>query len=238
MLVHQVQDGIARATRIASIDEIMRLTWQGLAEGHLDDAAAEAIAVTAEARRRALRALAAPIPAKPFNMSRRPPRSPDRQRSIERRRGLAASGAVPSRIACHFTLAEVAVLTVIARQVRWRGQCDLHLDRIAALAGVSRTSVQNALRQARRLGLITVQERRYRGQRSDTNLIKVVSAGWMAWITRGGRVQNPEHHEDTRYSGSRFKGPDRNHYQNIQPVCPRRHFLAADYSSCGRQPVG
>lgn len=197
MFVHQVQDGIARATRVASVDEIMRLTWQGLAEGHLDDAAVEAIAEAAEARRQALRACAAPRLVKLISTPRRPPRSPDRQRSIERRRGLAASGAVPSRIACHFTLAEVAVLTVIARQVRWRGQCDLHIDKIAALAGVSRTSVQNALRQARRLGLITVQERRYRGQRSDTNLIKVVAA-WKVWIERGRRVQNPEHHEDTR----------------------------------------
>lgn len=200
MFVHHVQDGIARATRIASVDEIMRLAWQGLAQGHLDDAAAEAIAEAAEARRQALRAAPSCL-AKPISAPRRPPRSPDRQRSIERRRSLAASGAVPSRIACHFTVAEVAVLTVIARQVRWRGQCDLHIDKIAALAGVSRTSVQNALRQARRLGLITVQERRYRGQRSDTNLIKVVSA-WKAWIERGRRVQNPEHHEDTRKTKS------------------------------------
>lgn len=197
MFVHQIQEGIARATRVAGVDEIMRLTWRGLAEGQFDDAAAEAIAQAAEARRQALRAYAAPRHVKPFNPPRRPPRSPDRQRSIERRRGLAASGAVPSRLACQFTLSEVAVLTVVARQVRWRGQCDLHIDRIAALAGVSRTSVQNALRQARQLGLITVQERRYRGQRSDTNLIKVISAEWKAWIGRGGRVQKREHHEDT-----------------------------------------
>ena len=38
--------------------------------------------------------------------------------------------------------------------------CTLHIDAVAALAGCSRTSVKNALRQARLLGLVLVKERR------------------------------------------------------------------------------
>jgi hypothetical protein len=41
---------------------------------------------------------------------------------------------------------------------------------------------KNALREARRLNLVTVQERRRRGQKSLTNLVRIVSPEWMAWI--------------------------------------------------------
>src|SRR5208337_5208440 len=84
---------------------------------------------------------------------RRPtPRSPDRQASLERRRRQAMSGAVPATIAANFTQGENAALAVIARQCQRAGVCILPIDAIAALAGVSRTTVQNAQRQARVLG--------------------------------------------------------------------------------------
>ena len=46
----------------------------------------------------------------------------------------------------------------------------------AARAGVGRTTAQNAMREARTLGLVTVQERRRRGQPSLTNIVRVISA--------------------------------------------------------------
>jgi hypothetical protein len=51
------------------------------------------------------------------------------------------SGVVPAKIAAAFTMAELAVLTVIARQCQRAGVCTLPVHAIAALAGVSRTSV-------------------------------------------------------------------------------------------------
>ena len=39
---------------------------------------------------------------------RRPPRSPDRKRSLERRRRLSAAGLMPPGLACKFTLGERA----------------------------------------------------------------------------------------------------------------------------------
>ncbi len=123
----------------------------------------------------------------------RPPkrqRPPDRQASIERRRRQAASGVVPSKIASSFTLGETAALTIIARQCQRGGVCSLPIDMIAALAGVSRSTTQNALRAARRLGLLEVKERRRRGLPSLTNVIKVISAEWLNWLKvasqRGG----------------------------------------------------
>jgi hypothetical protein len=54
---------------------------------------------------------------------------------------------------------------------------------------VHRTTVQNALREAQgregRPGVITVQERRRRGQRSLTNIIRIVSRDWLNWLHKG-----------------------------------------------------
>jgi hypothetical protein len=95
------------------------------------------------------------------------------------------SGVVPAKIAASFTMAELSVLTVVARQCQRTGVCTLPVDAIAALAGVSRTSVQNALRQARLLGLILVKERRIPGQPSLTNIVSIISKEWVAWLKLG-----------------------------------------------------
>ena len=52
----------------------------------------------------------------PVQRARMPPQSPDRQASLARCRRQARSGVVPAKIAASFTMAEAAVLTVIARQ--------------------------------------------------------------------------------------------------------------------------
>jgi hypothetical protein len=40
--------------------------------------------------------------------------------------------------------------------------------------------VKNAIREARRLGLLTVEERQITGFRNDTNVIRIISAEWLA----------------------------------------------------------
>ena len=57
--------------------------------------------------------------------------------------------------------------------------------RLRARAGVCRSTAQNALCEARRLGLVTRQERRRRGQPSLTNIVRIVSAEWRTWLDRG-----------------------------------------------------
>ena len=98
------------------------------------------------------------------------------------------SGIVPARIAASFTMAELAVLTVIGRQCQRAGVCVLPVDAIAALAGCSRTSVKNAIRQARQLGLILVKERRIPGRKSLTNVVRIVSKDWIGWLKLGGGI--------------------------------------------------
>lgn len=186
MITEQLATAVAAAPTMKALDNLARITWRGLAEGYVTETDAERISEAVEGRRAVIRSRIATSASKPASAVRRPPRSPDRQRSLDRRRRLVASGAVPGTIACQFTPGETAVLSVIAREVQRRGVCDMPIDKVAALAGVCRTVVQNALREARRLGLITVAERRRRGLPSLTNIVNIIAAEWRAWLRLGG----------------------------------------------------
>lgn len=186
MLCEQFKEAAARARNSASLDHVSRLLWKAHAEGCIDEVNAEAISEAVHARRRELAIRLAPASSKPASARRRPaPRSPDRQASMERRRRQAASGVLPPAIAANFTLGEQAALAVIAREANKSGICALPIDAIAALAGVSRSTVQNAMREARRRGLIDVRERRRPGRPSLTNLVRIVSPDWVAWLRIG-----------------------------------------------------
>lgn len=192
MIAEQLSAAIGTARTTAMLDNAARLTWRGLAEGLIDDSTAERLSTATEARRMALREQGRTTPPKSARARPRPCTSPDRARSISRRRRLAVSGAVPGAIAANFTTGEVAALTVIARECQRSGSCSWFMDKIAAVAGVSRTTARNALRQAQALGLVTVQERRWRGWRSDSNVIRIVSREWLAWLRIGGGCKKPK----------------------------------------------
>jgi hypothetical protein len=149
----------------------------------------EAIAARRAEARPKPRAAASSAP----RTSARRQRTPDRQASIERRRRLVASGPLPPPLAARFTWGEQAVMRIVGDECRAHGCCSLHIDAIAARAGVHRTTVQNALREAQGRGevpgspIISVQERRRKGQRSLTNLIRIVAREWSDWLRKGPR---------------------------------------------------
>jgi hypothetical protein len=107
-------------------------------------------------------------------VSRQRQRSPDRLASRERRRALGGSGALPDGLRRQYIEGQRAVLTIIAGEVKHHGICDLPIDKIAALAGVCRTTVQTTLHEARRLGHLKITERPVRGSKSLTNLIEII----------------------------------------------------------------
>ena len=185
MFHHQLAEAISGAS-LSSLDEISRAFVAAYGAGTLSDHDAQIVSDALEARRSALKARAAQyaLPACPARP--RPCRSPDKARSIERRRRVAMSGALPASLATAFTLSEIAVLSVIAREVKRHGSCALPLDQIAALAGTCRTKARQALRQAARLNLIHVQERRRRGMKSQTNIVLIISTEWRKWLEIGG----------------------------------------------------
>jgi hypothetical protein len=185
MLAEQFTAAAAAARNTAAVDEVARLTWRAHSEGQLTDADAEAVTMALQARRAVFGRPSPPRPAIALLRPARSPRSPDRRASLERRRRQAMSGVVPAKIAASFTMAELAVLTVMGRQCQRTGVCVLHIDAIAALAGASRTTVKRALRQARLLGLLLVKERRIPGRKSLTNIVTIISKEWLGWLRLG-----------------------------------------------------
>jgi hypothetical protein len=130
---------------------------------------------------------------------RRRPVSPDRLASRDRRRLLACSGPMPPALASRFTTGQLAVLRIVADEVTEKGVCGLCIDAIAARAGVCARLAQAAIRLAEGDGLLTIQERRHQGRRSDPNLIRIISREWQAWMKRARRIGcKTLHPTDTR----------------------------------------
>ncbi|WP_210421560.1 hypothetical protein [Sinorhizobium fredii] len=76
-------------------------------------------------------------------------------------------------------------MTVIVNDVKAQGECDRPLDSIAAIAGVCRTTVQNALRAAKRNNHVRVYYRPRPGKKNLPNVIRITNKEWLAWINRG-----------------------------------------------------
>jgi hypothetical protein len=122
---------------------------------------------------------------------RQRPRSPDRQASRDRRRRLGGSSALPDTLRHHYTEGQRSVLCIIAGEVKHHGVCDLPIDKIAALAGVCRTTVQTTLHEARRLNHIRITERPVPGRKNLPNLVEITSPEWRTWINRGPTAHRP-----------------------------------------------
>jgi hypothetical protein len=199
MFTDQLTRAIAVA-RTPQLDHLSAELWKAYAAGALSDDDAQAAAEAIRERK------LASAPKAPSPPKARRQRSPDRQASIARRRHLAASGPMPPALAARFTQAEMAAFRIVSDEVRHHGVCALHIDAIAARAGTCRTTVKNALREARRLNLVTVQERRRRGQKSLTNLVRIVSPEWMAWIRIGGKkLTTPDKGQKERGFGTTWE---------------------------------
>src|SRR3954464_5160724 len=177
MFCDQLRASIEAAPRVA-LTKISALLWKASAAGQVSEAEAAALSEAIELKR------ALPPPQKP--VQRRLGSRPRSGASLERRRRWAASGALPPQLASRFTLAEQAVLAVGAAAPRERGDCRLTNKEIADVAGVSITTVKNALRAARALNLLSVEERRLTAFRNASNVVHIVSPEWRAWLRLGG----------------------------------------------------
>jgi biotin operon repressor len=189
MLFDQMAELIGRAP-IAALDDVTRALWAAVSAAQLNDDDALRLSQAIDARRLHSKAVQAAAGGS-LRPARLPPprkhqRPPERSVAIERRRRLAASGPMPPALAARFSTGELAVLRIVADEFRARQVCALCLDAIAAKAGVSRTTAQNAIRQARRLGMVEVEERRRAGMRSLPNLVRIIDREWLAWIRHHG----------------------------------------------------
>ncbi|MGU3664540.1 helix-turn-helix domain-containing protein [Methylobacterium sp. A49B] len=206
MFADEIRRAIEAADRI-TLPSVTALLWRAYGEGTVTEAEAEALSGLIEARTLSTGTQrsgqipngSATVPPQIGDVAGNGSRSlrrlgvgsrPRTNASMERRRRWAASGRLPPAIAARFTLAEQAVLALVAAEVVRRKDCRLAVGHLAAIVGVAETTVRNAIREARKLGLLTVEERQITGFRNDTNIVRITSPEWTAWL-RLARTRDP-----------------------------------------------
>src|SRR5215212_8967929 len=127
MFAEQLRRAVEASPR-AELHTVSSQLWKAFAAGQVTEDQASELSALIETRR------ALPAPQKP--MQRRLGSRPRSPASMERRRRWAASGGLPPAVASRFTLAEQAVLAVIAAEHRKRGDCRLTHKEIADVTGV------------------------------------------------------------------------------------------------------
>jgi hypothetical protein len=194
----------AGAIDCANFTEISNLShtlWKAYDAGHLTEDEAQNLSDRLEARRKATHGRAAATSFHRPKAARPTQRSPDRQRSIERRRRMAKAAPIPPEHVDKFTVGEAACIAVIAGEIARHGVCDLSLKEIADIAGCrSKTTVRSAVKKMRNAGLGFSQERRRAGQKSLTNVIRAISKPWAAFLKRwrGYKKEDSSTYKDIR----------------------------------------
>jgi hypothetical protein len=107
----------------------------------------------------------------------------DRHRRVVLRRRVAASGMLPHQLAGHFTLGKQAVLTAVAYEVMRKDFSALSWREVGRRAGVCRCLVKRTIRKARRLGLLSVEERRA-GWLNQASVVRILDPLWCRWLER------------------------------------------------------
>src|SRR5215203_4556487 len=177
MFAEQLRRAVEASPRV-ELAKLGEQIWKAWSQGLVGDDDAQRLAEMIELKR------ALPAAQKP--VQRRFGSRPRTPASLERRRRWAASGALPPALASRFTVAEQAVLAVVAAEHRKRGDCRLTNKEVADVAGVCITTVKNALRAARALNLISVEERRLTAFRNASNVVRIVSPEWHTWLRLEG----------------------------------------------------
>ncbi|MCW0001484.1 hypothetical protein OE766_25000 [Pararhizobium sp. YC-54] len=179
------------------IDECAKCAWILNGEGMISDNEMAYLAPIIEHQRKAIRSNGSlrrshchDSAKLPRIDHRRPAIPPDKKMSCwARRRALAKECVIPTSIATKFTISKLAVLAVIARAVVDRGSCNMSLPEIAARAGVGCTTARYAIRDAARMGLITVIENRVNSTWNRPNTIRIVCDRWRKWLNGHRRMK-------------------------------------------------
>src|SRR3954462_10588031 len=203
----------------AELPAVSAHLWKAYAAGTVSESDAADLSALIEARK----AAGSAPRVSPRRLVGSRPRTPV---SLERRRRWAASGALPPALAARFTLAETAVLAVIAAEALRHGRCTLVIEHIAALAGVGRSTVKRALRAAQGFGLMRIEERRVSAWRNAPNVVTITSREWTAWLRMRGR-------------GVGFnQEPPRLQENNKEPSARQNRAWAAEGQGAGRARRG
>lgn len=165
------------------VDECAKAAWVLNGDGLIADTEMEYLAPVIEHRRKSIGT--GPRAARAKECARHcRPAIPLQKRAAcwLRRRGLAKDCVIPTCLAQAFTVSKLAVLSVIAQAVMDHGQSTMSLPEIAARAGVGCTTARYAIRDAARMGLISVSENRVNGFWSRPNTIRILFGRWLRWL--------------------------------------------------------
>lgn len=177
---------LADITTVKQIDHYLALVWRGLAEGALRDQEAQELSEAACSRRSLLQvAREARLPPARTYFPQRSKSKQSRHQAASgsrcparwaRKRRLGDMAALPPNVRDRFTEGERAVLYIVASDCRQHGSCGSSIKEIGDRAGVGATTVRNALRRARRLGLLGITERPQWRAKHLPNLVKSCAA--------------------------------------------------------------
>lgn len=228
------------ARSLLQIDDCARSAWILNGEGLIADEEMAYLAPVIEHQRKSIKAETC---CRPHTVSchglanqhchRRPPIPQERKEaSWLRRRSLAKDCIIPTCIARMFTFSKLAVLAVIVKAVIERGFSRMSLPEIAARAGVGCTTARYALRDAARMGLITITENRLNKRWHRPNTIRIACRRWLAWL-RGHRSAQAR-----RYSAT-LPVPlgDFTPLRNLSPTIEIHRFSTQRSVFCRGHPV-
>ena len=218
MFVEECRRAIMAAPR-SGLDALAKEVWRAFGADVLSDVETSELCEAIAARR------VVPAPATTRSNWVRSGSRPRTSASLERRRTWAAGSWMPPALAAGFTQAENAALAVIIREIATAGRCGLPMGAIAARAGVCTTSARNAVREARRRGILHVEERRVSYDRNLPNLVSVASRELKLWMRTRARAEKGE-------SGVRTVSPTPNH---IYPSLMRKADKSTEKFGRGRK---
>lgn len=149
----------------------------------------------------------------------RPQRSPDRERSIRRRRTLAATWPMPPSMASMLTTSQMAYARIVYDEVKRSGDCRLTLDEIAARGGMCRKTAKRAQWRLAELGWVKVVQRPVKGRKNLSNIVEVVAKEWVAWIKMGPKP--------THRTGGHLRPTTENQSYSISSAVPQESLQRA-----------
>jgi Helix-turn-helix domain len=177
MLAEQFTAAAAAAQNTAAVDEIARLTWRAHEEGHLPDAAAEAVSEALQARRAAITGQKPPSQPKAVFEAPRASRRPSRSRPREKMFGLGRPRALDRNAKIRImhwarclsrrtekgraygvvTAKALAVLEALlwAFHNAKSGLCFPSYEKIAEAAGCARSTVAEAIKALEDAGVLS-----------------------------------------------------------------------------------
>lgn len=100
---------------------------------------------------------------------------------------LTYGNALPPYLAARFTPAQLSVMNVLAHLLEGHTVYDATNGQLAELAGASVGAVRNALRLAKKLELIELEQLPHPDNRLIANKIRLHSKEWSDWLARPRR---------------------------------------------------